>query len=144
MGLNICTGLRETSQSLSGSHNIFVDIPKHITRKRKEEDIIVLQFHKEPLGFALTSAKDGRQAFVTQTAPRQNPEVCHGRLKFAKLLKVNKRYVEYEPIAEIINEILRAMKVPPMKLTFCAPDGLKHYEVPDGDAQQYVSTAAEI
>jgi len=143
MGLRLCSGFRATTPS-SSTDNILLQIGKHTPIKRKEEDLIVLIFHKEPLGFVLTSAKSGCEAFVTHTAPRQNPVVNDGRLKFAKLLKVNERDVEYEPIAKIIKEILRAMEVPPMKLTFCAPDGLKHHEVPDDDAKQYLRTVPNI
>jgi len=111
---------------------------------RKEEDIIVLQFERRPLGFVLTSARNGYQAFVTKTAPKQNPVVDHGRLKFAKLLKINERYVEYQPIEEITEEILRAINIPPMTLTFCAPDGLRPYEVPDDDVQKHIITEPGI
>jgi len=143
MGLSLCSGFRATTPS-SSTDNILLKIGKHTPIKRKEEDLFVLIFHKEPLGFILTSARSGCEAFVTQTAPTQNPVVNDGRLKFAKLLKVNERDVEYERIADIVKVMWSAMKVPPMKLTFCAPDGLKHREVPDDDAKQYLGCVPNI
>jgi len=141
----ICSSDRVAGPSLAPDTVLFeTSASKPETIKRKEEDIIVLQFKSRPLGFVLTSARNGYQAFVTKTAPKQNPVVGHGRLKFAKLLKINERDVEYEPIEEITKEILRAITIPPMTLTFCAPDGLKPYEVPDDEVQKHITTEPGI
>jgi len=141
----ICSSDRVKEPSMAADTVLFeTSASKPETIVRKKEDIIVLQFKRRPLGFVLTSARNGYQAFVTKTAPKQNPVVDHGRLKFAKLLKINERDVEYEPIEEITKEILQAISIPPMTLTFCAPDGLRPYEVPDDDVQQHITTEPGI
>jgi len=98
---------------------------------RDKDDLIVLSFNRRPLGLVFTSAEDGTQAYVTRTAPNQNPMVKNPRLSFSKLLRINDEDVEEETIDKITNKILCALTLPPLKLTFCAASGLQSHEVPD-------------
>jgi len=105
--------------------------PKNFRLKRRKDDLISLVFKSKPLGIALTSAKDGTQAYVTETEPNTNPVVRVRRLKYSKLLKVNNKDVEDYPINDIKEAIVEATKKLPMVLTFCVRNGLMRWEVPD-------------
>jgi len=104
---------------------------KNVRLKRRKEDLISLVFKSKPLGIALTSAHDGTQAYVTETEPDTNPVVKVRRLKYSKLLKVNDKDVEDDPINDIKEAIVEATKKLPMVLTFCVRNGLMRWEVPD-------------
>jgi len=99
---------------------------------RNSKHIFEIVFEKKPIGVSLTSARDGRCAYVTQANGTKNKAVKSNRLPVkSKLLLVNRRNVEMATIDKTTRLILESMDDMPLKLTFCHPDGLGSDEIAD-------------
>lgn len=108
-----------------------------IKRKRDPKHVFEIKFKKRPLGVVLTSARNGKSAYVTQTAPWKNKAVKKKKLPHkSKLLKVNDLDVENDKIDKITQLILQDMRNPPLVLTFCHPKGLDPDEIPDPNPKE--------
>jgi len=104
-------------------------------RERDKKYLFDVKFKKRPLGIVLTSARNGRCAYVTQTSPKKQKKAKKIPIK-SKLLKVNDADIENEKIDAITQRILRDMRNPPLVLSFCKPEGLGEDEFPDPNPRE--------
>jgi len=105
--------------------------------------IFTIQFKMAPLGFALTSARDGSCGYITEVYGEKNEAVKNNKLPLgSKLLKVNQTDVEWKSIDDITESIIEGIENLPVIMTFCNPDGLNNEEIPDPTPKDILTQAS--
>jgi len=101
-------------------------------RVRDPKHVFDITFTKSPLGVKFTSSRSGRCVYVTETDGKVNQAVNDSKLpKDSKLLKINNIDVESQAINDTVSLIRKEIKILPMTMTFCHPDGLDEDECQD-------------
>jgi len=123
------------------------ELSRYLT-ERNPKYVFSITFESRPLGIILTSNADGTCAYVTVVDGSKNSAVEDNNLPLnSKLLACNGIDIESDTIRDIEKRIkagqeglpltLNEKKIeagkgsPPLRLTFCHPDGLYEGEFPD-------------